>query len=396
MLGPRPTALRPRLGAALALATALLLGARAQAQRPPEQLDGAEILHGLHKLEVVGSALYIAAHPDDENTRLITWLSQGRKVRTAYLSLTRGDGGQNLIGSELGDALGVLRTQELLEARRIDGGEQFFTRAVDFGYSKSPEESFAKWGRQEVLGDIVRVIRRFRPDVIITRFAPDGSGGHGHHTASALLAHEAFDLAADPAAFPEQLAEGLRPWQAQRLFFNGSTWWRSELPELAAQDPGRWVRVDVGGFDPLLGASYTEIAGRSRSQHKSQGFGAAETRGEQLEYLRLDRGAPLEAPELFDGIDLGWSRVEGGSRVQDSLRELIEAYEPRAPERSLPRLVGLVSALDELAASPSPGREWARWKAEAARELILQVCGTVVQAASSAPRAAAGGTLPAS
>jgi LmbE family N-acetylglucosaminyl deacetylase len=152
----------------------------------------------MQKLNVLGSVLYIAAHPDDENTRLIAWLANGKKVRTGYLSLTRGEGGQNLIGPELGDALGIIRTQELLEARRIDGGEQFFTRAVDFGYSKSPEESFEKWGKQEVLSDVVRVIRMFRPDIIITRFTTDGSGGHGHHTASAILASEAFDLAGDP------------------------------------------------------------------------------------------------------------------------------------------------------------------------------------------------------
>jgi len=371
MLGPHRTAGPVLVAAALALAACLPSGARAQAQRPPEQLDGAAILHGLHELEVVGSALYIAAHPDDENTRLITWLSQGRQVRTAYLSLTRGDGGQNLIGPELGDALGVLRTQELLEARRIDGGEQFFTRAVDFGYSKSAEESFAKWGRQEVLGDVVRVIRQFRPDVIITRFAPEATGTHGHHTASALLASEAFALAADPAAFPEQLADGLQTWQAKRLFFNASTWWRPDLEQLAGQEPGRWVKLDVGGFDPLLGASYTEIAGRSRSQHKSQGFGAAETRGEQVEYLRLDQGAQLAGPDLFDGIELGWSRVEGGSRVQALLRALIDGYDLRAPERSLPGLAGVARALDELAASSAPERDRARFQARAARELVL-------------------------
>ena len=172
-------------------------------QRPPEQPDAARILHQMQKLNVLGSVLYIAAHPDDENTRLIAWLANGKKVRTGYLSLTRGEGGQNLIGPELGDALGIIRTQELLEARRIDGGEQFFTRAVDFGYSKSAKESFEKWGHDEVLSDVVRVIRMFRPDVIITRFPPDGGGGHGHHTASAILAREAFDLAGDAKAFPE-------------------------------------------------------------------------------------------------------------------------------------------------------------------------------------------------
>ncbi|HEX5010633.1 MAG TPA: PIG-L family deacetylase [Planctomycetota bacterium] len=382
--------------AALALVACLALAFPAPAQRAPEQLDGAAILHRLHKLQTFGSALYIAAHPDDENTRLITWLSNGRKVRTAYLSLTRGDGGQDLIGPELGDALGILRTQELLEARRIDGGEQFFTRAVDFGYSKSPEESFAKWGRQEVLADVVRVIRTFRPDVIITRFPPEGGGGHGHHTASAQLAQEAFDLAADSSAFPDQLAAGLQPWQAQRLFFNGSTFFRADVAEQAAKDPAHWLAVDVGGFDPLLGASYTEIAGRSRSQHKSQGFGAAEARGQQLEYLRLDKGTPLAAPDPFDGIDLGWTRVPGSERVQSLLAEVVAAYDVQAPERSLSGLAAVLRALEELAASAGPDAAFVEHQAQAARELILQLCGVVVQVNAPSPRVAAGDTLSAS
>ncbi|MBS1944339.1 MAG: PIG-L family deacetylase, partial [Bacteroidetes bacterium] len=195
--------------------------AGSRAQQPGEQPDAAMILHRMQKLPVVGSVLYIAAHPDDENTRLITWLGNGMKLRTGYLSLTRGDGGQNLIGPELGDALGVIRTEELLAARRIDGGEQYFTRAVDFGFSKNAAETFGKWGKEAVLGDVVRVIRRFRPDVVITRFPPTREAGHGHHEASAILAQEAFDLAGDPNAYPEQLKQGLQPWQPRRLFFNG-------------------------------------------------------------------------------------------------------------------------------------------------------------------------------
>lgn len=366
------------------------------AQRPAAQLDSAAILHRIEKLGVVGSVLYLGAHPDDENTRLLTYLSNGRKVRTAYLSLTRGDGGQNLIGTELGDALGVLRTQELLEARRIDGGEQFFTRAVDFGFSKSPDESFAKWGRQEILGDVVRVLREFRPDVIVTRFATDGSGGHGHHTASALLAQEAFDLAADPRAFPEQLAQGLEPWQTRRLFFNASTWWSADLPEKVKQDPARWVALDVGGFDALLGASYTELAGRSRSQHKSQGFGAAETRGALTEYLRLEKGAPLAQPELFDGIDTTWSRVAGAERALALQRELVASYELRAPEKSVPLLAQFARALDEaarMALAADAERAWLRVQAQAARELALQACGIVVEATANVPSVAAGDSV---
>ncbi len=389
---PRRASARTARTVPICAAFSMLIGL-AQAQRPPEQLDAAAILHRIQKLEVVGSVLYIAAHPDDENTRLISYLSNGKKVRTAYLSLTRGDGGQNLIGPELGDALGIIRTQELLEARRIDGGEQFFTRAVDFGYSKSADETFAKWGKQEVLGDVVRVLRTFRPDVIITRFATDGSGGHGHHTASALLAHEAFDLAADPAAFPEQIEQGLEPWQATRLFFNASTWWRKDLPDVVAKDPASWVPVDVGGFDPLLGASYGELAGRSRSQHKSQGFGAAETRGEQIEYLRFEKGTKLASADLFDGVELSWSRIERGDKLRSKLKVLTDTYDARTPEKSLERLVALVRALDELAASGGPGHEWAQHQAEAARGLIPQLAGVVFEATASSPRVAVGDTL---
>lgn len=317
------------------------------AQRPPEQPHAGEILHRMQKLNVLGSVLYIAAHPDDENTRLISWLANGKKVRTAYLSLTRGEGGQNLIGSELGDALGIIRTQELLEARRIDGGEQFFTRAVDFGYSKTAEESFAKWGKQEVLSDVVRVIRTFRPDVIITRFPTDGGGGHGHHTASAILASEAFVLAGDPTAFPEQLEEGLEVWKPRRLFFNGSSWWRKDLPEIAKGDP-KWFVVDVGGYDPLLGLSYSELAGRSRSMHKSQGFGAAETRGESLEYLHLEKGSEPAIRDPFDGIDLGWKRILGGDNIDQMVTQLIRSFDPHSPERSNELLVQIKQKVNEL------------------------------------------------
>jgi LmbE family N-acetylglucosaminyl deacetylase len=373
-----------RVSAAVALAWP------SDAQRPPAQLDSAAILHRLHKLEVYGSVLYVAAHPDDENTRLISYLSNGRMVRTGYLSLTRGDGGQNLIGPELGAALGVLRTQELLEARRIDGGEQFFTRAVDFGYSKSPEETLAKWGREAVLGDVVRVVRTFRPDVIVTRFDTDGSGGHGHHTASALLAQEACELAADPNSYLEQLAEGLEPWRVQRLFFNAATWWNPKLAEIAAADPARWIAVDVGGYDALLGTSYTELAGRSRSQHKSQGFGAAETRGALIEYLRLERGPALTSPDLFDGLDTSWSRAAGSEAVRTALRRTIDGYDVRAPERSLPALAELASELDRLAAAAAEHRPWVERQSAAVRELALQTCGLAVEVSAPESRIAHG------
>jgi LmbE family N-acetylglucosaminyl deacetylase len=367
---------------------------RAAQVSPPQGLDAGRILHGVQGLGVVASVLYLAAHPDDENTKLISALSNGRQVRTAYLSLTRGDGGQNLIGPELGDALGVLRTQELLAARRIDGAEQFFTRAVDFGYTKSPEETFELWGHDEILADVVRVVRTFRPDVIVTRFATDGSGGHGQHTASALLAEEAFRVAADPAMFPEQIEAGLEPWQPTRLFFNGSTWWNRDLPEIAAADPEHWVAVDVGGHDPLLGLSYTEIAGRSRSQHKSQGFGAAETRGKQLEYFRLEHGAPLASPDLLDGIETSWTRFAGGAALAERVNAIADAFDARHPEASVPGLVELAEALDERAQAGGEVGRWARHHAAEARRLCLEACGVVLEANASVPSCASGETVP--
>jgi LmbE family N-acetylglucosaminyl deacetylase len=371
-----------RLSQALRLSLALLATFSSSlatfSQRPSAQPNAAEILHKMQKLNVLGSVLYIVAHPDDENTKLIAWLANGKKVRTGNLSLTRGDGGQNLIGPELGDALGIIRTQELMEARRIDGGEQFFTRAVDFGFSKNAAESFEKWGKQEVLSDVVRVIRMFRPDVIITRFAPDRSAGHGHHEASAILAEEAFDLAGDPNAFPEQLEQGLEVWQPRRLFFNGSTWWKKDLADIAKSDPD-WFSVDVGGYDPLLGLSYTEIAGRSRSMHKSQGFGAAETRGESLEYLKLIKGDRPKTKDIFEGIDMTWGRLPECVGAAAALQQVIRSFDPLHPEGSI---AGLKALKDTWASSVDPWIEHARFRADL---LIADCSGLVVEMLAEQP-----------
>ncbi len=372
---------RSFLGRRLALLALVLHAAPftlpSTAQRPPAQPNAAEILHRMQKLNVLGSVLYIVAHPDDENTRLITWLANGKKVRTGNLSLTRGDGGQNLIGPELGDALGIIRTQELMEARRIDGGEQFFTRAVDFGYSKNAAESFDKWGKEEVLSDVVRVIRTFRPDVIITRFAPDRSAGHGHHEASAILAEEAFDLAGDPKAFPEQLKEGLEVWQPRRLFFNGSTWWKKDLAELAKTDAD-WFTVDVGGYDPLLGVSYTELAGRSRSMHKSQGFGAAETRGESLEYLKFLKGDRPKTKDMFEGIDMTWGRI-GGEEISEALHNAIKEFNVTDQGKNLVHL----NRIYKLFRKPM-GHYWHLHRG--ALEQLLRDCPAVVVEATASIR----------
>jgi len=369
---------------ALGIATA-----RAHADpRPPEVMDAARLRLAIEKLSVTGSVLMVGAHPDDENTALLAWLSNGRKVRTAYLSLTRGDGGQNLIGSDTGELLGVIRTQELLSARRIDGAEQFFTRALDFGFSKGPDETLQKWGKDRILSDVVFVIRRYQPDIIITRFDTDGSGGHGHHTASAILAEEAFAAAADSTRFPEQL-QWVSPWQAKRLVRNVSR------PANAGPDttPGR-LNVDLGAYNPLLGRSYTELAGESRSMHKTQGFGAAERRGSAINVLEHKAGARATR-DVFDGVDLTWSRIKGGAPLTTLLARAAREFDAERPEKIVPLLLkahAIMATLSgEYGADPRSGREPL---VEAKRRELLDVIractGLWLEAVASAPSASAG------
>lgn len=289
----------------------------------------------LDKLNVLGSVLMIAAHPDDENTALLAYLARGRHLRTAYLSATRGEGGQNLIGPEQGDALGLIRTQELLAARRIDGAEQFFTRAIDFGFSKSVEETLAKWGREETLADMVWVIRRYRPDVIVLRFSGTPRDGHGQHQASAILGKEAFFAAADRSRFPEQLP-WVEPWRAERLLFNVFSF-SPEQEKQAEQTPGRLV-LDTGEYDPALGKSYTEIAGMSRSMHRSQGMGAPQRRGVSHSYL-VNIAGTKAGNDPFDGIETTWNRLPGGSAVGRILSEAAATFSLEHPEKTVPLLL---------------------------------------------------------
>src|SRR5438445_560924 len=287
--------------AAIVTTYAVLLPRPARAQR---SLSGtAEVRLALNKLNTLGSVLMIAAHPDDENTALLAYFARGRSLRTGYLSLTRGEGGQNLIGSEQSDLLGVIRTQELLAARRIDGAEQFFTRAIDFGFTKTPEETLAKWGRDRILSDMVWTIRHYRPDVVILRFSGTPRDGHGQHQASATLGKEAFFAAADAKRFPEQ---ELEPWKAKRLLYNTIAF-TPEQEQQAAATPGR-LEIDTGAYNPVLGKSYNEIAGISRSQHRSQAMGSAERRGPSKNYLTLVAGDAAKT-DPFDGVDATWTRV---------------------------------------------------------------------------------------
>lgn len=298
-----------------------------------QQLNAAEIKQGLEALNVTGSVLYIAAHPDDENTRLLTYLAKEKKVRTGYLSLTRGDGGQNLIGNEQAELLGLIRTQELLAARRIDGAEQFFTRANDFGFSKNPEESFKIWDKTKILSDVVWVIRKFQPDVIITRFPEDARAGHGHHSGSAILAREAFAAAADPKQFPEQLAF-VKPWQAKRIVWNTFNFGGNNT---TAEDQ---MKIDVGLYNPLLGKSYGEIAAESRSNHRSQGFGAARQRGTGMEYFTPVAGEKAKG-DIFDGVDFTLNRIPGTAAIQQLLTEINAEYHAADPSKSITKLLKL-------------------------------------------------------
>lgn len=327
----------------------------------------------IQKLNTVGSVLYIAAHPDDENTRLLSYLVNERHLRTGYLSLTRGDGGQNLIGKEQGEALGLTRTQELLAARQIDCAEQFFTRANDFGFSKSPEETLKLWDKEQVLSDVVLTIRRFKPDVIICRFPTTGEGGHGHHTASAILAMEAFDAAADPTKFPEQLGE-TQVWQARRIFWNTFNFGGNNTTS------EEQLKIDVGGYNPLLGLSYGEIAAMSRTMHKSQGFGTAMQRGENLEYFKFLKGDKMPKLDILEEIQTTWSRLPKTEEVQKLILDVIQNFNPQNPEKSLDKLAEIYRAIEKLDDKNTEIVHWKKLKLEACKNLMIACSGLWLEA----------------
>ncbi|MCB0517083.1 MAG: PIG-L family deacetylase [Chitinophagales bacterium] len=347
----------------------------------PKKPSAAEIQLMLKKLNTLGRVLYVAAHPDDENTRLIAYLANEKCVNTAYLSLTRGDGGQNLIGSEIRDALGILRTQELLAARRMDGGQQYFSRANDFGYSKTPDETFTIWDKQEVLADMVWVIRQFKPDVIITRFSTTPGITHGHHTASAILAAEAFDAAANPAMFPEQL-QYVSTWQAKRLIYNTSTWAYGGLDKLkASSEFSEMLPIDVGLYNALLGKSYNEIAAESRSMHKCQAFGTTGTRGEEIEYFLAQKGKKATT-DLLDDIDISWNRLENTQAIQQIIQKIQTEFTPDTPWEIVDDLFAareLISALQN--------EFWKKEKTTQLDNLIYYCLGLYVEAVADAPTA---------
>jgi LmbE family N-acetylglucosaminyl deacetylase len=376
----------------------------------------AEIEQSLHKLNELGTVLHIAAHPDDERTAVLAYFARGRHMRTAYLSLTRGEGGQNLIGSEQGAQLGLIRTQELLAARQIDGAEQFFTRAIDFGFTRTAEETMQKWGHDRILGDVVWIVRKYRPDVIILGFSGTPRDGHGQHQTSAILGKEAFSAAADPTKFPEQL-KYVQPWQAKRLVQaagfggpggrggaagpggqgggrggRGGRGGQAQPPPAAdspaapATPPVPEPSADTGGYNPILGYSYEEIAVISRSMHHSQGTGAMRRPGAGRSTFTVTGGAPATR-DLFDGIDSTWGRLPGGAPIGAILAEAIHAYEPAHPEKAIPYLVKarpLIAAIDDPLAKIKLGE---------LDEAIALCAGLWVEAQARQADVAAGATL---
>lgn len=353
----------------------------------PREMNAAQIRLALQKLNVLGRALYIAAHPDDENTGLISFWANGALYDAAYLSLTRGDGGQNLIGPELRDQLGVIRTQELLAARSVDHGQQFFTRANDFGFSKSAEETLHIWDREKILADVVWVIRKFQPDVVVTRFPTDDPETHGHHTASAILAAEAFRAAGDAQRFPEQL-KFVRPWHPRRLLWNSWAAFRAEMRHEPLDVKGL-IPLEVGGYQPLLGKSFPEIAAASRSMHKSQGFGVEVRRGERKEYFQFLDGEPVpEGSGIFTGIDTTWSRLPKTDGVSDELNRVLQNFDDTAPWKSVPRLIELRKKLRGLGDDV-----WLREKIVDLDEIIGACLGLHLAAVTEKPMAQPGEKL---
>jgi len=358
-----------------------MIGSFGISPKATAQMNSAELYAQIKKMGVVGSVLYIAAHPDDENNSFLPYLTKDRMYRTGYLSLTRGDGGQNLIGKEQGIELGMIRTQELLAARKQDGAEQYFSRAYEFGFSKSSDEALRIWDHQQVLSDAVWVIRKFQPDIIITRFPRDARAGHGHHSASAIIANEAFIAAGDPTQFPEQFKYGVTIWKAKRILWNtfnfGSTNTTNE----------NQLKIEVGGYNSIIGKSYGEIGAEARTMHKSQGEGRPRRRGTSYEYFETTGG---EAPtnDIMDGVNLNWSRFQS-STIQSSIQSILSKYDFEKPSASIPDLIKLYQSISKL-----PSSVWTKYKLEQLSQIIQQSAGIFIEATTSIQQVYPGSRLP--
>jgi len=369
----------------------LFLGITAQQanSQKPEKLSSNQIFEKLEEFNFLGTVLYIAAHPDDENTRLISYLSNEVKARTVYLSLTRGDGGQNLIGPEIRESLGVIRTQELLAARNVDGGEQRFSRANDFGYSKNPTETLSIWDREKVLADVVWAIRTIQPDVVINRFDHRTPGTtHGHHTASAMLSYEAFDLAGDASKFSSQL-DYVNTWKPNRLFFNTSWWFYGSQEKFKKASKENLLQFDIGVYYPQKGVSNNEIAALASSQHLCQGFGRLSTRGSESEYIEFLKGEfPEDKADLFSGIDTSWNRVKGGKAIGEIIEPIIENFNFKNPSVHLSQLMKAYSKLSEVSDD-----HWRELKEKELSEIIYACAGLYLEASSKVASSTPNGTV---
>ena len=331
------------------------------------QKNSAEIFAQIKGLKTVGSVLYIAAHPDDENNSFLPYLTKERNYRTAYLSLTRGDGGQNLIGKEQGIELGMIRSQELLAARRIDGAEQYFSRAYEFGYSKSWEEALQIWDHDKVLSDAVWIIRKFQPDIIIKRFPPDARAGHGHHSASAIIANEAYEAAADPTKFPEQLKFGVKVWKAKRLLWNTFNFGSMNTTN------DKQLKIEVGGYNPIIGKSYGEIGAEARTMHKSQGEGRPRRRGTSYEFFEVTAGDSAKI-DIMEGVNTSWSRLQA-NQIETEIDKIVNAYKMTEPSASVSALVKLYQQINAL-----PKSNWSSYKLEQLQDIIKYCAGLYVEA----------------
>ncbi len=344
------------------------------------QQNAASIYAGIKKLGVMGSVLYIAAHPDDENNSFLPYLTKEKNYRTAYLSLTRGDGGQNLIGKEQGIELGLIRTQELLAARRIDGAEQYFSTAYEFGFSKSADEALTIWDHQKVLSDVVWIIRQFQPDIIITRFPGDARAGHGHHAASAIIANEAYIAAADPNRFPEQLKMGVTVWKAKRILWNTFNFGSVNTTN------NNQFKLEVGGYNVIEGKSYGEIGAEARTMHKSQGEGRPRRRGASYEFFETTGGdAPVN--DLMDGIDIGWSRL-GAASLQTELNNILKQFQIDQPAVIVPSLVSLYTKVNSL-----PNSVWKNYQLQQIQSLIKDAAGIFIEASTQKSQVIPGETI---
>ncbi len=351
-----------------------------------KNITSSQIYHKIEKLNTLGTVLYLAAHPDDENTRLISYFANHHHLDTYYLSLTRGDGGQNLIGTETGPLLGILRTQELLSARRIDNGGQRFTRALDFGYSKTADETIRIWDEDKVKHDIIWTVRNLKPDIIINRFDHESNGKtHGHHTASAMLSYELFDKYGDSNSFPEQL-NYVSTWQPSTLYFNTSWWFYGGKDKFKAADKSDLIGVDIGSYYPSLGYSNNEIAALSRSQHKCQGFGSTGSRGTHIEYLKYLKGSRASSKmDVTQGFDFSWSRIKNGQQIGDKIKTILNSFDLKKPEASIPSLIEVAKLIEKI-----EDNHWRSKKKNEVDEIISDCLGLYASFITDRPNATRG------